>query len=246
MAERKRKTPPGGSSRPSRPSRLGSDTYDVENSSKDSENSWNAQPTYNSKMLVSMFSIGRIIGTGTFGTVRIAKNTRTKKSYALKIYILSDMVRQKQTDHILRARYLFEDLDHEFLIKVHGSYKDDRYLYFYTDIYNGGEFFVHMKKIGVFEDKEARIYISQVILALEYLHGRDIMYRELVPENILLDREGHLKLCGMLFCKKLPLEALTYTLVGTTGVVNSSQYISFKSGSRERDPLSGYGIYRED
>lgn len=148
-------------------------------------------PIYDDQMLISFYNIGRIIGTGSFATVRMARNTRTQKCVALKYYVISDIVKKKQVDHVMNARCLFEDLKHEFLVQVLGSYKDDRYLYFYTEIYNGGEFFVHMKKVYKFEAEDAKIYIAQVILALEFLHEKDIMYRNLVPENILLDRRGH-------------------------------------------------------
>ena len=77
----------------------------------------------------------------------------------------------------------------------------------------GGEFFTHLRKTGRFDQTAARFYCSQITLAFEYMHSSDYIYRDLKPENLLLDRTGYLKITDFGFAKRVAFK--TYTLCGT-------------------------------
>ncbi|CDI80341.1 AGC kinase, putative [Eimeria acervulina] len=94
-----------------------------------------------------------------------------------------------------------------------GTFRDDYYLYIVMEYVIGGEFFSVLRKNRRFENDAARFYAAQVTTIFEYLHGRNIIYRDLKPENLLVDSEGYLKLTDFGFAKVI--ETRTYTLCGT-------------------------------
>lgn len=99
---------------------------------------------------------------------------------------------------------------------MHFSFQTPKKLYFLMDFLNGGELFFHLKKESRFTENKAKFYAAEVILALKHLHERGIVYWDLKPENVLLDKSGHVKLTdfglskmGVVGTKK------TYTFCGT-------------------------------
>ncbi len=83
--------------------------------------------------------------------------------------------------------------DHPFLIKLHATYKDKDRLYFLLEPSLGGELFSVLRERTLFDEETAKFYAASVILAFEYMHSLNIVYRDLKPENLLLDSSGHLK-----------------------------------------------------
>ena len=81
------------------------------------------------------------------------------------------------------------------------TFQDELYLYLVLEYSIGGEFFTHLRKANTFPNDTARFYAAGVALTFEYLHNMDIVYRDLKPENLLLDRQGHLKVCDFGFAK---------------------------------------------
>lgn len=81
-----------------------------------------------------------------------------------------------------------------FIVKLHYAFQTPDKLYFVVDFLNGGELYYHLRKKVKFNEKMARFYIAEILLALEDLHTVGIIYRDLKPENILLDSSGHIKL----------------------------------------------------
>lgn len=79
-------------------------------------------------------------------------------------------------------------------MKLHFAFQTPERLYFVIDFLNGGELFFHLRKSGRFDEGRARFYASEILLALECLHNNKIIYRDLKPENVILDSEGHIKL----------------------------------------------------
>ena len=93
-------------------------------------------------------------------------------------------------------------------------FKDNSNLFMVMEFVAGGEMFKHLRQIGRFSETRARFYAAQVTLAFEYLHGLDIIYRNLKPENLLIDRHGYLKMVDFGFAKRI--QGRTWTLRGTT------------------------------
>jgi serine/threonine protein kinase len=159
------------------------------------------------------FLLVRPLGTGTFGRVFLVRFKTVAKYFALKRLRKVDVYRLKQVDHVQNERALLTRLNHPFIIKMFAAMQDDRHLYMLMEYASGGELFQYLRRAGRLSLDAARFYVAEIVLALEYLHAFDIAYRDLKPENLLLDSMGHLKFADFGFAKVVP--NLTYTLCGT-------------------------------
>lgn len=162
---------------------------------------------------LQQFDLLHTVGTGTFGRVMIAKNRETQQHFALKIMSIVEVVKLKQIEHVKNEKYILEQINHPFIIKLFWTHHSDQYLYMLLEYVPGGELFSLLRQSTKFDTKSAVFYAAEIVCAFEYLHGQDIVYRDLKPENILLDNEGHIKLADFGFSKKIPHR--TYTLCGT-------------------------------
>ena len=165
---------------------------------------------------LSDFTLLRTLGTGTFGRVRLAKyttGTAVEKYFAMKIMKKSEVVRLKQERHVLAERWLLARLNFPFIVRMYGAYQDERNLYLLLEYIIGGELYSYLRRAGRFSISTARFYAAEILMAIEYLHSFDIAYRDLKPENLLLDARGHIKLSDFGFAKVVPER--TWTLCGT-------------------------------
>ncbi|KAG1439423.1 hypothetical protein G6F56_012305 [Rhizopus delemar] len=154
-----------------------------------------------------------IIGTGTFGRVYLAKENKKKKYYAIKVLKKSEIVRLKQVEHINSERHVLSQINFPFIVQLYCTFQNQMNLYMVQEYVIGGELFRHLRKSRRFPTDTARFYAAGIILAIEYLHSKDIIYRDLKPENILLDHRGYIKMADFGFAKKVPDR--TWTLCGT-------------------------------
>ncbi|KAJ9470634.1 Protein kinase DC2 [Diplonema papillatum] len=162
---------------------------------------------------LSDLELKETLGVGTFGRVRLAKTKKGNQYFALKILKKQEIIRMKQVDHILAEANILSDIHHPFIVDLHMRFMDENKLYFLLEFVPGGELFTHHRKSGKFPNDVSRFYSAEVLLAFEYLHSKDIIYRDLKPENLLLDVQGHVKICDFGFSKKVPER--THTLCGT-------------------------------
>ena len=162
---------------------------------------------------LSDLEVKETIGTGTFGRVRLVKHKGTGKHFALKILKKQEILRMKQVDHILSESSILSEVHHPFVVNMLKGFQDDDRLYLLFEFVVGGELFSHLRKAGKFPNDVAKFYSSEVMLIFEYLHNKDIIYRDLKPENLLLDANGHIKLTDFGFAKRVPER--TFTLCGT-------------------------------
>jgi serine/threonine protein kinase len=125
----------------------------------------------------------------------------------------ADIVRMKQTEHILSEKEVLSQIHHPFIVNLLKTFQDTKRLYMILEYVVGGEVFSHLRKAGKFPSDVAKFYAAEIILALEYLHSLDIAYRDLKPENLLLDSQGHVKITDFGFAKKVTER--TFTLCGT-------------------------------
>ena len=109
-----------------------------------------------------------------------------------------------------------QQISHPFVVKLHYAFQSRESLYFVTDFLNGGELFFHLCNEIRFSEARSRFYAAEMLLALEHLHSKGIIYRDLKPENVLLDSEGHLKITDFGLSRvNLPENTLTNTFCGT-------------------------------
>ncbi|BFZ00977.1 hypothetical protein BsWGS_04016 [Bradybaena similaris] len=127
--------------------------------------------------------------------------------------IITQVIKLKQEDHIMSEKQILASICHPFLVNLLWSHKDDTFLYMLMEYVPGGELFSYLRNMGRFGSLAGNFYASEIIVALEYLHAKSIVYRDLKPENLLLDREGHLKITDFGFAKVV--EDRTWTLCGT-------------------------------
>eukprot|EP00741_Cyanophora_paradoxa_P010446 tig00000037_g10101.t1 len=159
------------------------------------------------------FEMGATLGTGTFGRVRICRHKKTGKPYALKILNKAEIIRLKQVEHIKNEKNILARIEHPFIVNLYGTCQDEKTLFMALEFVSGGEMFSHLRKAGRFSNETARFYAGCIVLAFQYLHSMHIAYRDLKPENLLLDREGYLKITDFGFAKVV--EDRTWTLCGT-------------------------------
>ncbi|CAF4132075.1 unnamed protein product, partial [Rotaria magnacalcarata] len=155
----------------------------------------------------------RTLGTGSFGRVMLVKHLTNGNYYAMKILDKQKVVKLKQIEHTLNEKRILQAISFPFLVNLDYHFKDNSYLYMVLEFVLGGEMFSHLRKVGRFSEQHARFYAAQIVLTFEYLHYLDILYRDLKPENLLIDAEGYLKVTDFGFAKKI--KGRTWTLCGT-------------------------------
>ncbi|KAI7864166.1 camp-dependent protein kinase 9 [Spinellus fusiger] len=168
-----------------------------------------AQPSFG----LEDFELLDTLGTGTFGRVYLTKFKTTSKYYAMKVLKKSEVVRLKQVEHLMSEKQILASVRFPFVVDLFCTFQDETNLYMLLEYVVGGELFSHLRKAGRFTNDMTRFYASEIVLAIEYLHAKDIIYRDLKPENLLVDHQGHIKITDFGFAKKIVQR--TWTLCGT-------------------------------
>lgn len=154
------------------------------------------------------------LGSGSFGQVDLVEHKETHQTFALKAVSKAHVVSLSQEQHIVSEKRVMERLDHPFLVKLFRTYQDRDKLYFLLEPVMGGELFSLLRRKTLFREPTARFYAASTVLAFEYMHTLNIVYRDLKPENMLLDSEGYLRITDFGFAKDIG-DGSTYTLCGT-------------------------------
>lgn len=171
-------------------------------------------PTSSRKYSLRDLDVRETIGTGTFGRVMLARDVPSNEFFALKIMAISEVIRLKQVEHVNNEKAILSTISHPFIVSVSWTYHDNRFLYMLMEYVPGGELFTFLRTAHCFDNATALFFASEIVMALDYLHSQNIVYRDMKPENILLDSRGHVKLTDFGFAKKL-IDRRTYTLCGT-------------------------------
>ncbi|CAD7966489.1 unnamed protein product [Amoebophrya sp. A25] len=154
-----------------------------------------------------------IVGKGTFGVVKLCCHREDpSKQYALKCIDKAAAVRLKQQKSLQTEKAINSQCFHPCIVQFIKTLQDRNTIYFLTEFLGGGDLFLGIRAIGMLSREQSRFYAASILLALEYLHERKIIYRDLKPENVLLDFEGRAKLVDFGCCKTA---ARAYTVVGT-------------------------------
>lgn len=161
------------------------------------------------------YDIGDTIKIIPNGRLKTAITKRTEELVVMKILKKMNIIKSKQEQHIINELNIVPFLQHPFLLEFLSLFQDEKYLYLAFEFIPGGDLFTLLKAENRFSLDKSQFYIAQVIYALEYLHSKNIVYRNLKPENILINKNGYIKLTDFELMKKI--EDRTYTLCGTPG-----------------------------
>uniref|UniRef100_A0A0L8H6M9 Protein kinase domain-containing protein n=1 Tax=Octopus bimaculoides TaxID=37653 RepID=A0A0L8H6M9_OCTBM len=166
------------------------------------------------------FQLLRVLGKGGYGKVfQVRKVSGDDKSqiFAMKVLKKATIARNaKDTAHTRAERNILEAVKHPFIVKLMYAFQTGGKLYLILEYLPGGELFTQLEKEGIIMEDSACFYLGEICLALEHLHSLGIIYRDLKPENVLLDILGHIKLTDFGLCKESIQDGgITHTFCGT-------------------------------
>ncbi|XP_054829586.1 serine/threonine-protein kinase LATS2 [Eublepharis macularius] len=152
------------------------------------------------KMDKSMFVKIKTLGIGAFGEVCLACKVDTHALYAMKTLRKKDVLSRNQVAHVKAERDILAEADNEWVVKLYYSFQDKDNLYFVMDYIPGGDMMSLLIRMEVFPEKLARFYIAELTLAIESVHKMGFIHRDIKPDNILIDLDGHIKLTDFGLC----------------------------------------------
>lgn len=184
------------------------------------------------------FEILKVIGRGAFGEVAVVKQKNNGKIYAMKILNKWEMLKRAETACFQEEREVLVHGDKRWITNLYYSFQDDSNLYLVMDYYCGGDLLTLLSK---FEDRlpedMAKFYITEMILAIDCIHKLNYVHRDIKPDNVLLDANGHIRLADFGSCLKL-LEDGT---VQSNVAVGTPDYISPEILRAMEDGQGKYG-----
>ncbi|RPA99356.1 kinase-like protein [Choiromyces venosus 120613-1] len=136
----------------------------------------------------------KVIGKGAFGEVRLVQKRDTGKIYAMKTLLKSEMFKKDQLAHVKAERDVLADSDSPWVVNLFYSFQDAVYLYLIMEFLPGGDLMTMLIKYEIFSEDITRFYMAQCVLAIEAVHKLGFIHRDIKPDNILIDKDGHIKL----------------------------------------------------
>ena len=190
------------------------DNLDIPNAQK------NNHEKYQIKLDISSFELVKLIGTGHLGKVYLVK--QNNKHFALKSMKKEKVVKSKVINNIITEKKILESIDSPFIIKFYNSFQDHDNIFFLLDYHNGGELFFHLQKQKRFNEETVKFWAAELFLALEHLHSKNIIYRDIKPENLILTDQGHIQLIDFGLAKTQVNDTnLTGTFCGTNEYIRN-------------------------
>ncbi|XP_069015961.1 cGMP-dependent protein kinase 1-like isoform X2 [Embiotoca jacksoni] len=177
---------------------------------------YEAENVFFSSLKLNDFNIIDTLGVGGFGRVELVQlKSDAAKTFAMKILKKRHIVDTRQQEHIRSEKHIMTEAHSDFIVRLYRTFKDRKYLYMLLEACLGGEVWTLLRDRGSFEDSTTRFYTGCVVEAFAYLHAKGIIYRDLKPENLLLDSRGYAKLVDFGFAKKIGFCKKTWTFCGT-------------------------------
>jgi len=167
------------------------------------------------------FDLIRVIGRGSYAKVLMVELKKTKRLYAMKVIKKELVTDDEDIDWVQTEKHVFETAsNHPFLVGLHSCFQTPSRLFFVIEFVRGGDLMFHMQRQRRLPEEHARFYSAEISLALNFLHERGIIYRDLKLDNVLLDHEGHIKLTDYGMCKEgIRTGDTTATFCGTPNYI---------------------------
>ncbi|KAJ3024631.1 UNVERIFIED_CONTAM: Serine/threonine-protein kinase [Siphonaria sp. JEL0065] len=179
----------------------------------------------------------KVIGKGAFGEVRLVQKTDSGKIYAMKTLKKSEMLKKSQLAHVKAERdVLAESANTPWIVQLFYSFQDPLYLYLIMEFLPGGDMMTMLIKYDVFPEDVTRFYIGECIEALEAVHSLGFVHRDLKPDNLLIDKDGHIKLSdfGLATGFHKTHETAYYLNGGSSGEAGPPKNIDLSFSRKER------------
>lgn len=173
--------------------------------------------TFDNKVPLTMdsFDILSTIGRGSYGKVMLVQRKTDQRLFAIKTIRKAILVQSHKVHTVFNERNILVKAKHPFIVELLSAFQTEAKFYLVLEYVPGGELFTYVKKRRTLPLVEARLYIAEIGLALEYLHKLGIIYRDLKTENILLGEDGHVKLTDFGLSKDLSFMGVTTSFCGT-------------------------------
>lgn len=140
------------------------------------------------------FDLLKLIGEGAFGKVILVRNRLDKNLYAMKVLSKKLLKKKNNTQYMKSERDILTKVAHPFIVSLYFAFQSETKLFLVMEFLQGGELFFHLRKKGIILEKEARFYLGELVLAIEFLHNNGVIHRDLKPENVLLRKDGHVSI----------------------------------------------------
>uniref|UniRef100_A0A667ZMD7 non-specific serine/threonine protein kinase n=1 Tax=Myripristis murdjan TaxID=586833 RepID=A0A667ZMD7_9TELE len=184
------------------------------------------------------FEMLKVIGRGAFGEVAVVKMKHTERVYAMKILNKWEMLKRAETACFREERNVLVNGDSQWITTLHYAFQDDNFLYLVMDYYVGGDLLTLLSK---FEDRlpedMARFYVAEMVLAVHSIHQQHYVHRDIKPDNVLLDVNGHIRLADFGSCLRMMEDGTVQSSVA----VGTPDYISPEILQAMEDGMGRYG-----
>uniref|UniRef100_A0A672RHI5 non-specific serine/threonine protein kinase n=1 Tax=Sinocyclocheilus grahami TaxID=75366 RepID=A0A672RHI5_SINGR len=193
------------------------------------------------------FEMLKVIGRGAFGEVAVVKMKHTERVYAMKILNKWEMLKRAETACFREERNVLVNGDCQWITTLHYAFQDDNYLYLVMDYYVGGDLLTLLSK---FEDRlpedMAKFYVAEMVLAIHSIHQQRYVHRDIKPDNVLLDMNGHIRLADFGSCLKMMQDGtvkrdFSFSAVQSSVAVGTPDYISPEILQAMEDGMGKYG-----
>lgn len=162
------------------------------------------------KVKVDDFDTLKIIGRGAFGEVRLVRKKDNKQIYAMKKMKKTEMVKRNQVERIKAERDVLALADNPWIVRLVYSFQDPAHLYLVMEFLQGGDLMTVLMKEDILSEEVTRFFIAELALAIDSVHQLGYVHRDLKPDNVLLDRTGHVKLSDFGLCKEMETPNAAY------------------------------------
>lgn len=157
------------------------------------------------RVSVDDFELLKIIGRGAFGEVRLCRERTTRSVFAMKTMRKAQLVEQGKVAHVWAERVAMAEAagDNPWLVQLYHAWCSAEHVYLVMDYLPGGDLMTLLMKRDILSEEEARFYSAEAVCAIEALHQLGFAHRDIKPDNLLLDRDGHLRLADLGLAKSI-------------------------------------------
>ncbi|XP_078072207.1 rho-associated protein kinase 1 [Mustelus asterias] len=173
------------------------------------------------RMKAEDYEVVKVIGRGAFGEVQLVRHRGTRKVFAMKLLSKFEMIKRSDSAFFWEERGIMAFANSPWVVQLSYAFQDNRYLYMVMEYMPGGDLVNLMSNYDM-PEKWARFYTAEVVLALDAIHSMGFIHRDVKPDNMLLDKSGHLKLADFGTCMKMNKEGMVRcdTAVGTPDYIS--------------------------